>query len=257
MTTLIIEDELLIADEMKAVLQAIAPDVEVLAVLPSIKAAIKWFGANAEPDLLFMDIKLSDGLSFEIFESVSLKCPIIFCTAYEEYAIRAFKVNGVDYLLKPVQEEDLKKAVAKVRSFQKNTAAAIPTDIKLLMDYFANAGNAKPRYKERFIINTNNKWMPLEAKEIAVIYRENLNFFYKFNGDKLIYDYTPLEEIEEVLNPEIFFRANRQTIININSVQSVKPYGNQKLMVHLKPPLKMEIDVSREKAPLLKKWLDK
>lgn len=256
MKTVIIEDEHLIAEEMKASLKVIAPDLEVLAILPSIKTAIKWFGVNDEPDLLFMDIKLSDGLSFELFESIHVKCPVIFCTAYEEYAIRAFKVNGVDYLLKPVQEDDLQKAIDKVRSMRKDVLS-VPADIKSLMDYFANAGNAKPRYKERFIINANNKWTPLEAKEIAVIYRENLNFFYKFNGDKLIYDYSPLEEIEEVLDPGLFFRANRQTIININAVLSVKPYGNQKLMVFLKPPLKMEIDVSREKAPLLKKWLDK
>jgi DNA-binding LytR/AlgR family response regulator len=256
MTTLIIEDEQLIAAEMKAVLQAIAPDVEVLAVLPSIKAAVKWFEANAEPDLLFMDIKLSDGLSFEIFESISLKCPIVFCTAYEEYAIRAFKVNGVDYLLKPVQEDDLRKAVDKVRAMLKGSGS-VPSDIQSLMNYFTQAGQAKSHYKERFIINSNNKWTPLEAKEIAIIYRENLNYFYKFNGDKLIYDYSPLEEIEEVLDPNLFFRANRQTIININAVHSVRPYGNQKLMVQPKPPLKMEIDVSREKAPLLKKWMDR
>jgi DNA-binding LytR/AlgR family response regulator len=241
---------------MKASLQVIAPDIEVLAILPSLKAARDWFATHAEPDLLFMDIKLSDGLSFELFETVSVNCPIIFCTAYEDYAIRAFKVNGVDYLLKPVQEEDLQLAVDKVRSLLKGSKA-FPADIQSLIEYFNQAGNNKPRYKERFIINSNNKWTPLEAKEIAVIYRENLNYFYKFNGDKLIYDYSPLEEIEEVLDPDLFFRANRQTIININSVLSVRPYGNQKLMVYLKPPLKMEIDVSREKAPLMKKWMDR
>ena len=195
-------------------------------------------------------------MSFEIFESISLKCPIVFCTAYEEYAIRAFKVNGVDYLLKPVQEDDLRKAVDKVRAMLKGSGS-VPSDIQSLMNYFTQAGQAKSHYKERFIINSNNKWTPLEAKEIAIIYRENLNYFYKFNGDKLIYDYSPLEEIEEVLDPNLFFRANRQTIININAVHSVRPYGNQKLMVQPKPPLKMEIDVSREKAPLLKKWMDR
>jgi DNA-binding LytR/AlgR family response regulator len=257
MKALIIEDENLIAAEMKATINTVAPDVEVLAILPSIKSSIKWFTDNPMPDLLFMDIKISDGLSFELFDHFTIDCPVIFCTAWEEYALRAFKVNGADYLLKPVQEEDLKKAIDKVRSMQKNTAAAIPADIKSLMDYFAQAGHTKPKYKERFIVNSLNKWTPVEAKDIAVIYRENLNYFYKFNGDKLIYDYTPLEEIEEVLDPELFFRANRQTIININSILSIKPYGNQKLMVQLKPPLKTEVDVSREKAPLLKKWMDR
>jgi DNA-binding LytR/AlgR family response regulator len=256
MKALIIEDEHLIAEEMKATIQAIAPDIEVLEVLPSIKAAKKWFEAHAEPDMLFMDIKLSDGLSFEIFEDVTIHCPIVFCTAYEEYAIRAFKVNGVDYLLKPVQEEDLAKAIEKVRGLKQGNAA-IPPDMQQLIKLFTQQAGAKPQYKERFIINSHNKWTPLEAKDIALIYRETINFFYTFNGDKLIYDYSPLEDIEEVLDPELFFRANRQTIVNINAIQSAKPYGNQKLMVQLKPPLKMEIDISREKAPLLKKWLDK
>jgi DNA-binding LytR/AlgR family response regulator len=256
MKTVIIEDEKLIADEMKASLHAIAPDVEVMAILPSIKAAKKWFAANAEPDLLFMDIKLSDGLSFELFETVSVKCPIVFCTAYEEYAIRAFKVNGVDYLLKPVQEEDLKSAVDKVRNII-HGAASKPTDMEQLIQLFTKQLPAKATFKERFVISSNNRWTPIEAKDIAVIYRDNLNYFYKFNGDKLIYDYSPLEEIEEVLNPEMFFRTNRQTIINIHAIQSVKPFGNQKLMVQLKDPLKMEIDVSREKAPLLKRWMDR
>lgn len=256
MKALIIEDENLIAAEMKATIGAVAPDVEVLAILPSVKSAAQWFSEQPMPDLLFMDIKISDGLSFELFDQFSISCPVIFCTAWEEYAVRAFKVNGVDYLLKPVQEDELRKAIDKVRSMQKGMGAA-PPDIKALMEYFAQAGNAKPRYKERFIINNLNKWLPVETKDIALIYRENLNYFYKFNGDKFIYDYTPLEEIEEVLDPELFFRANRQTIININSVQSVKPYGNQKLLVQLKMPIKMEVDISREKAPLLKRWMDR
>ena len=257
MKAVIIEDEQLIAAEMKATIKMVAPDVEVLAILTGVKTACEWLANNAEPDIIFMDIKLSDGLSFEIFEQVKISCPVVFCTAYEEYAIRAFKVNGVDYMLKPVQEDELKNAIDKVRNLKSGPAVGVPADIKALVDYFTYTGNQKASYKERFIINAHNKWTPLEAKEIAVIYRENLNYFYKFNGDKLIYDYTPMEEIEEVLDPAIFFRANRQTIININAILSVKPYGNQKLMVHLKPPLKMEVDISREKAPLLKKWMDR
>jgi DNA-binding LytR/AlgR family response regulator len=256
MKALIIEDEQLIAAEMQATINAVAPDVEVLAILPSIKTTKKWFASNTMPDLLFMDIKVSDGLSFELFDQLTITCPVIFCTAWEEYAIRAFKVNGVDYLLKPVQEDELKNAIDKVRSMQQGVSG-IPADLKSLMNYFSQAGNSKTRYKERFIVNSNNKWTPVEAKDIAVICRENLNYIFKFNGDKIIYDYTPLEEIEEVLDPELFFRANRQTIINIHSIQSVKPYGNQKLMVLLKPPLKQEVDVSREKAHLLRKWIDK
>jgi DNA-binding LytR/AlgR family response regulator len=256
MKALIIEDENLIAEEMRNMIASVANDLEILAVLPSLKAARKWFMNNGEPDLLFMDIKLSDGLSFELFEQFSLGCPVIFCTAYEEYAIRAFKVNGIDYLLKPVQEEELQKAIEKVRH-QLDNRSFVPGDLRQLVQYFTNPSAVSQPFKERFIINTNNKWTPVETKDIAVIYKDNLNYLYTFNGDKLIYDFSALEEIEEVLDPKLFFRANRQTILNIHSIQLVKPYGNQKLQVVLKAPLKMEIDVSREKAPLFRKWVDR
>src|SRR4029078_7739544 len=135
MKALIIEDENLIAAEMRDNIKRLAPDVEILEVLASLKTARKWFMNNAEPDLLFLDIKLSDGLSFELFEQFSLQCPVIFCTAYEEYAVRAFRVNGVDYLLKPVQEEELKNAIDKVRSM-KESKSFIPGDLQQLLSYF-------------------------------------------------------------------------------------------------------------------------
>lgn len=256
MKAVIVEDETLIAEEMQANIALVADDVEVVEVLSSLKAARKWFMNNAEPDLLFMDIRLSDGLSFELFDQFTLQCPVIFCTAYEEYAIRAFKVNGVDYLLKPVQEDELKKAIDKVRNMQENKSF-IPGDLQQLVQYFSNPSLAKTQYKERFIISSNNKWTPVETKDIAVFFKDNLNYVYTFNGDKFIYDFSALEEIEEVLDPNLFFRANRQAIININAVNTVKPHGNQKLMVQLKQPLKLEIDISREKAPLFKKWIDR
>jgi DNA-binding LytR/AlgR family response regulator len=256
MKALIIEDELLIATEMQETIAGVAPDIKVLEIIPSLKAARKWFMANAEPDIIFMDIKLSDGLSFELFDQFQLQCPIIFCTAYEEYAIRAFKVNGVDYLLKPVQEEDLEKAINKVRSLRSSSFSE-SVDMHYLMSLFTNPGAPKQQYKERFIINTNNKWTPVETSSIAVFLKDNLNYIYTFSGEKHIYDFSALDEIEEVLNPQLFFRANRQAIVHINAIQSVKPFGNQKLMIQVKSPLKLEVDVSREKAPLLKKWMDR
>ncbi|THU31589.1 response regulator transcription factor [Niastella caeni] len=256
MKALIIEDEQLIAAEMRETIAGVAPDIEVLDIIPSLKAARKWFMNNNEPDILFMDIKLSDGLSFELFDQFQFQCPIIFCTAYEEYAIRAFKVNGVDYLLKPVQEDDLQKAIGKARNLRSGNFAE-SVDMQYLMNFFSNPGARKQQYKERFIINTNNKWTPVETSNIAVFLKDNLNYIYTFSGEKHIYDYSALDEIEEVLDPQLFFRANRQAIIHINAIQSVKPFGNQKLMIQVKPPLKLEIDVSREKAPLLRKWMDR
>jgi DNA-binding LytR/AlgR family response regulator len=256
MKAVIIEDEKLIAEEMTDTILEVAPDIEILAILPSIKTAKQWIEDNPAPDLMFMDIKISDGLSFELFDKVKITSPVIFCTAYEEYAIRAFKANGVDYLLKPLQEDELAQAVEKVRQMKKATPE-LPANMQSLIDYFLQTGGSKPKYKERFVVNSNNRWTPVETKEIAVICRETLNYLYKFNGEKLIFDYTPMDDLEKVLDPDIFFRANRQTIVNINAILSVKPLDNQKLMLLLKSPLKMEIDISRIKAPLLKMFLDK
>ena len=255
MKALIIEDEQLIAEELQYVIETVSDDIEILDVLSNLKAARKWFMEHAEPDILFMDIKLRDGLAFELFEHFTIQCPVVFTTAYEEYAIRAFKVNGIDYLLKPVQEDDLKKALDKCRSHLQNKSF-VPTDLHQLIRYFTHSPNS-PVYKEKFIVNFNNKWMPVDTKEIAVFEKNNLNYIYTFNGEKYIYDFSPLEEIEEVLDSKIFFRANRQMIINIGAVHSVKPHGNQKLAVQLKAPLKFEVDISREKAPLFRKWIDR
>ncbi|MBS0647549.1 MAG: response regulator transcription factor [Verrucomicrobia bacterium] len=256
MKAVIIEDEKLIAEEMQASISSVADDIEVLEVLPSLKAARKWFMNHAEPDLLFMDIRLSDGLSFELFDQFALQCPVVFCTAYEEFAIRAFKVNGADYLLKPIQEDELKKAIDKLRHKNERNAT-IPADLQQLVQYFSNPDLAKNKYKERFIINANNKWVPVETKDIAVFIKNNINYVYTFQGDRYIYDFSSLEEIEEMLDPAVFFRANRQTIINIHAIHSIKPHGNQKLMVQLKQPLKIDIDISREKATLFRKWMDR
>jgi DNA-binding LytR/AlgR family response regulator len=256
MKAVIIEDESLIAAEMKSSLAQVAPYLEVDAVLPSLKAARKYFMEHQEPDLLFMDIRLSDGLSFELFQQFDLGCPVIFCTAYEEYAIRAFKVNGVDYLLKPVQEDELERAVNKVRE-QLQQKQAVPANLQQLLQYFGNPTLPSGQYKERFIVNSNNKWMPVETADIAAISKDNLNYLHTFKGEKHIYDFSALDDIEALLDPKLFFRANRQTIIHINAIQVVRPDGNQKLKVQLRAPVKLEVDISREKAPAFRKWVDR
>jgi DNA-binding LytR/AlgR family response regulator len=251
---LIIEDEQLIARELANKINAVADDVSVIEILPSLKTARKWFMQNAEPDLLFMDIQLSDGVSFELFESFNLSCPVIFTTAYDEYAVRAFKVNGVDYLLKPVDETELLKAIDRCRSLL-NTRSKLPVDMQQLV-----ASLSQPQaslFKEKFIVNVRNTWIPVDTKDVACFVRDNLNYLYTFNGDKYILDYSTLEDIEELLDPKMFYRSNRQSIIHINAIQSVKPHENQKLSVFLKAPLKMELDISREKAPAFKKWFDR
>ncbi len=257
MKALIIEDEEIIGKALANTIKKVDREIEVIDILPSLKVARKWFGANAEPDILFMDIQLSDGVSFDLLKQYDLHCPIVFTTAYDEYAIQAFKVNGVDYLLKPVDEDDLKKAIDKCKNIiSKNMIA--PVDMAELIKSLANPGSISHKYKQRFIVNIRNQWMPVPVKDIAFFAKDVLNYIYLFNGDKYLVDVNSLDEVEEVVNPEQFYRANRQYIINIDAVQSVKSIENSKLLVKLKPPNdKFEIDMSREKTPVFKKWMDR
>ena len=252
----IIEDEHLIAKELQYKINEIDKEIEVLTVLPSLKTAFKWFLENAEPDLIFADIQLSDGISFEIFKRYELKCPVIFTTAYDEYAIQAFKVNGIDYLLKPVDMDDLNNAIAKSKAILERKSQ-YPNEVGKILEMITNNSKTSTKYKEKFIVSHRKQWIPVPVGEIACFYRDSINYIYTFSGEKYILDFVTLEDIEELLDPNIFYRTNRQSIVNINSIASVKPHENQKLTLTLKAPLKLEIDISREKAPSFKKWLDK
>jgi DNA-binding LytR/AlgR family response regulator len=256
MKAAIIEDEDIIARLLENKIKKVAPDIEVVAILPSLKIARRWLGENAEPDLLFMDIQLSDGVSFEIFNEFTLKCPVIFTTAYDEYAIQAFKVNGVDYLLKPVKDAELESAIARSRRMLEKSNTP-PPDFAELIRSLTNP-SAAGKYKEKFIVHIRNQWIPINTRNIACFGKEVLNYMYLFTGEKYMIDYTTLDELEELLDPRQFYRANRQFIINIEAVQSVKPIENSKLLVRLKEPNhKLEIDMSRLKSPDFKKWLDR
>lgn len=256
MNALIVEDEQLIAKELQYKIKSIADDINIIEILPSLKTAKRWFMNNAEPNLIFMDIQLSDGISFEIFETYKLSCPVIFTTAYDEYAMRAFKVNGVDYLLKPIDDDELKRAIEKCRAIvaSKNP---YPSDIAKMADDF-NKPQATIQFKEKFIVNSNKQWVPISTSSIACFMRDALNYIYTFKGEYYSFDFNTLEEVEEVLDSKLFYRANRQFIVHIDSINSVKPLENQKLTIRLKEPNhKFEIDISREKAPSFKKWLNR
>jgi len=256
MNAVIIEDENLIARELMYKIAETAPDVHVKEVLPSVKTSYKWFMENAEPDLIFADIQLSDGVSFDIFERYHFKCPVIFTTAYDEFAIKAFKVNGIDYLLKPVDTDELKQAIDKARTIIQSKSV-YPKDVQELLKMIANPQATTAGYKEKFVVKVRNNWLPVLTRDIACFYRENLNYLLTFSGEKYILDFTTLDEIEELLDPKTYYRANRQSIIHIDAIQSIKPQENQKLVITLKAPLKLEQDISREKAPGFKKWFDR
>lgn len=257
MNVLIIEDEALLAKELEASISDVDAELKVIDVLPSLKTARKWFMVNPMPDMIFMDVQLSDGISFSLFEDFEINCPVIFTTAYDQYALKAFKVNGVDYLLKPVMSHDLKKAIEKGKAIVKSNFA-YPAGIKeFLQELNQSNSGAANYYKKKFIVNFRNQWIPVNTQDVACFMKENLHYIVTFTGEKYILSFESMEEIEELLDPAVFYRANRQYIINIDAIQSVRPQENSKLTVSLKQPLKMEIDISRHKAPEFRKWVDR
>jgi DNA-binding LytR/AlgR family response regulator len=255
MKAVIVEDESLVARELKSKISFVADDVEVIEVLSSLESAISWFKQHDQPDILFMDIQLGDGISFDLIEHVNITCPVVFTTAYDEYAIRAFKVNGIDYLLKPVDEPELKRAIDKCRTLiEKNKY--MQTDLRQLLDAFTNPATSKAAYKKKFIVNFRSQMIPVNTEDIACFIKDTILFLYTFKGERHVIDFTTMDEIEELLDPTRFFRANRQSIVNSEAIQGIRSNENQKLTVLLKYPLKSEMDISREKAPSFKKWFD-
>jgi two-component system, LytTR family, response regulator len=250
MKILIIEDEALAAKDLQNVLRKVAPDAEIVATLPSVELSKQWFKSNHHPDLILSDIQLSDGISFDIYESIEINCPIVFTTAYDDYAIRAFKLNSIDYLLKPVDQSELAAALAKYKNLSSENILA--EQLKSLM----TGWNQQPhkKYKERFLTLHRNTLIPVSQQEIAFFHKEELIYLNTFKNEKLLTEHQTLDELETLLNPENFFRVNRQYIIHVQSVAKVKT-THKGLTVQLKPPFNMEIDISREKAAAFKKWL--
>ncbi|WP_128544819.1 LytR/AlgR family response regulator transcription factor [Larkinella soli] len=257
MNALIIEDEKLVALELAASIAEVAPDLRIIGTVGSVKTALRWFAENAEPDLIFADVQLADGVSFHIFEQFRLACPVIFTTAYNEYAIQAFKVNGIDYLLKPVDLDELKRAIEKARALV-SARSAPALDVQKLLAVINAPTAARASYKEHFLGNARNSWIPVKVSEIAYFTRDQLNFMITHTGERYILDYDTLDQIEMLLDPHQFYRANRQCIVNIDAVQQVRGLANLKLSLKLKAPNHpIDIEISRDKAPSFKKWLEK
>ncbi len=255
MKTIIIEDEKLAAERLKEIINEIDPSIEIADTLSSVEQSINYLKQN-KPDLIFLDIQLEDGLSFSIFDKVEIDVPIIFTTAYDEFAVQAFKVNGVDYLLKPVNEDELLKAINKCKSIIKKDVPQ-NADLNAILQSYLNKGVLNS-FKEKFIVNIRNQWMPVNVKDIACFSKETLNYVYLFSGERYQIDYNTLDEVEELLDPQLFYRANRQIIISVEAIQTVKPVENSKLIIKLKEPNhKIEIDMSRLKSPEFKKWMDR
>jgi two-component system LytT family response regulator len=255
MKVIIIEDESLLAKNLQRMLLELEPGIQILAVLDSVASTVAWLYANPHPDLLFADIQLSDGVSFDIFNKVKIDKPVIFTTAYNDYAIRAFKVNSVDYLLKPIDKEYLQAALQKFKQhYQSTPTGGITEQLKELMQTLANPLERK--YKERFLAHYKSGIVPLPESKVACFIKETIIYLVTTDNEKLVTDYSTIDEIEEVVNPARFFRANRQSIIQINEVETYKKHDTGKIEVHLKCDKSLHIDISREKANEFVNWLD-
>ena len=254
MNILIIEDEELAVRRLKGLLREVAPAANIVGDTDSIQTSVEWLQNHPAPDLILMDIELSDGQSFEIFDLTDVTSTIIFTTSYDEYAIKAFKVNSVDYLLKPIEKEDLEAALAKFSQLKKHYGGQFNVDnlVKELQE------KLQPKsFRKRFLVKQGAKLVSIETQDIAYFYTEGrVNFFRTKDGKKFVVDYT-LEELEEMLHPDDFFRVNRSYYISIPSVAKIDDYFGQRLILGLHPVADKEVIVSREKVTEFKKWMGK
>ena len=260
MKVLIIEDEELAVKKLRKTLQSVDATAEVVGVADSIRSSVNWLESNPTPDLILMDIELADGQSFEIFDKTEVKSTVIFTTSYDEYALKAFKVNSVDYLLKPVQKEDLQLALDKYRNVNKMYARAPADSTPLNVDSLVKELQQKLQPKEfrkRFLVKHAQKLVSVEVDEIAYFYSDGrLNFFKTHDNKKYVVDYT-MDELEEMLDPAKYFRISRSFYVSVNSIDQIHDYFGNRLMLNLKPAVDKESIVSREKVTDFKKWMGK
>ena len=252
MRVLIVEDESMAARRLSQLLQKSQPDIEILTTLDSVKRAVKWLGEN-EADLLFFDIQLADGLSFEIFEQVEVNAPIIFTTAFDEYAIKAFKLNSIDYLLKPIDPEELDQALLKYkRQFEKQESPLLNMAlIEQAMQMMTK------KYKERFVVKIGEHIHTLPVTDTAYFFsQEKATYLQTQEKNRFIIDYT-LEQVEQLVDPQRFFRINRKYLVSLEAVKDIVTYSNSRLRLILNHSDDMDAIVSRDKVNDFKKWLDR
>lgn len=251
MKVLIVEDEVRNANKLSRLLQMLDSEIEIVAVVESVKECVEWLKNNEEPSLIMMDIRLEDGLCFEIFEQIEIKIPVIFTTSYDEYALKAFKVNSIDYIMKPVREEELEQALNKFKSLR--SSPVLSNSIK---DILGSLHKKETFYRSRFLIPYKDGFKTVKVDEIDFIFSELKITHLVLKNKAVIIIGQTLEELEEELDPAVFFRANRQHIISIDSIDNIQNYHNGKLKVGLVKDPQREVIVSREKAPVLKSWLN-
>lgn len=255
MRVVIIEDEFLAAEKLRKMLSTYDAQIQVEVVISSVEEAVSWLQTHPEPELLLVDIRIDDGLSFEIFKKVHVKSPVIFTTAYDQYAIQAFQVHSIDYLLKPVKYDALAKSLDKLKELKKEFPETNPDDkMEALMQFIRNE---KETYKSRFMVKTGNKIRAVKTTEIAYFYTHyKLNQLVTRDGKKYPVDYS-LDELMMLLDPGLFFRVNRQLITHIDAAVEIQPLFKGRIKIALNPPLDEEVIISSKRAPDFKEWLDK
>jgi DNA-binding LytR/AlgR family response regulator len=251
MKILIVENEMPASDKLVRLLRKIDKSISVIGVAESVEEAVNRLQAKPEPDLILMDIQLDDGLCFEIFEIMTVDTPVIFTTAYDEFTLKAFKVNSVDYLLKPIEEESLKSALDKYKKLYADKDP-FKRDFKLLINEFRN------QYKSRFLIKIGDKYRSIPVGEISHFHISGRSVFL---SDYQVKDYgidSSLEQLQGILDPRKFFRINRECIVNINAITLMHSYSSSRLQLTLKDREKSDLFVvSREKVAEFKKWIDR
>ncbi|MDH7461120.1 LytTR family DNA-binding domain-containing protein [Chitinophagaceae bacterium 26-R-25] len=259
MKVLIIEDEDLAVKKLQKTLASVDDSAEVVGVTDSINASVKWLQSNPTPDLILMDIELADGQSFEIFERTEVKSTVIFTTSYDEFALKAFKVNSVDYLLKPIQKEDLQSALdkfSKMRAMYNNAGSMTVLNVENLVKELQQKLQPK-EYRKRFLVKLGQKLISIETDDISYFYSDGrLNFFKTKDNKRFVVDYT-MDELEEMLDPEKYFRISRSFFVSIESIEKIDDYFGNRLILQLTPVVDKESLVSREKVTEFKKWMGK
>jgi two-component system response regulator LytT len=254
MKILIVEDEELAVKKLQKTLSAVDPSANVVGVTDSIKSTVEWLQNHPQPDLILMDIELADGQSFEIFNLTDVRSPVIFTTSYDEYALKAFKVNTVDYLLKPIQKEELQAALTKYQMLKSSNDT--DTNIDTLVKKLQQKLHPK-EYRKRFLVKYAQKLISIEMDQICYFYSDGrLNMFKTTDNKKFVVDYT-MDELEEMLDPEKYFRISRAFYVSIGCIDKIEDYFGNRLILGLKPAVDKEALVSREKVTDFKRWMGK
>jgi DNA-binding LytR/AlgR family response regulator len=248
---LIIEDERLAAEKLERLILNLRPGWEVLGPIETVNHSVKWLSTNPVPDLIMMDIHLSDGISFDIFDQVNLLSPVIFTTAYDEYAIRAFKVNSIDYLLKPIDPDALEAALVKFERL----GSFLVIDKQRTDDLRQQMGQT---YKSRFLVRVGSNMISVLTRDIQYFFiSERSLFFHTFQGKTYDIDYS-LEQLQQIIDPGQFFRINRNCMVNIDAVSKLVSYSSSRIKLELQPEVKSDdLIVSRERVADFRKWMDR